>query len=110
MTPDSELRSGLANLLYRRSEGNPLFMVAALEHSVEQGSLVTEDGQLQLRIPLNQLDLGIPQSLKRILEAQIDHLETEERLSTSSPCWAIAWKWGIRSRAGCHSSITKWSK
>jgi predicted ATPase/DNA-binding winged helix-turn-helix (wHTH) protein len=79
MTPDSEFRSDLANLLYRRSEGNPLFMVAALEHSVEQGSLVTEDGQLQLRIPLDQLDLDIPQSLKRILEAQIDHLETEER-------------------------------
>jgi hypothetical protein len=79
MTPDLQLRSGLASLLFRRSEGNPLFVVAALEHSVEQGALVSEDGQLQLRIPLDQLDLDIPQSLKRILEAQIDHLETEER-------------------------------
>ncbi len=74
MTPDLQLRSGLASLLFRRSEGNPLFVVAALEHSVEQGALVSEDGQLQLRIPLDQLDLDIPQSLKRILEAQIDIL------------------------------------
>lgn len=24
--------------------------------------------------------------------------------------YATAWKWGIRSRVGCHSSIIKWSK
>ncbi len=66
-------------LLYRRSEGNPLFMVAALEHSLEQGLLVNSEGQLRLSTPLDQFDLDIPQSLRRILEAQIDRLESGER-------------------------------
>jgi DNA-binding winged helix-turn-helix (wHTH) protein/tetratricopeptide (TPR) repeat protein len=79
MIPQEDLRSALAMLLYRRSEGNPLFMVAALEHSFEQGLLVNEEGQLRLSTPLDRLDLDIPQSLKRTLEAQIDHLNTQER-------------------------------
>jgi DNA-binding winged helix-turn-helix (wHTH) protein/tetratricopeptide (TPR) repeat protein len=79
MTSQQELRSGLANLLYSRSEGNPLFMVAALEHSLEKGLLVIEDGELRLSTALDQLDLDIPLSLKRVLEVQIDNLETEER-------------------------------
>ncbi|WP_255462334.1 hypothetical protein [Granulicella sp. WH15] len=79
MTSQQELRSGLAKLLYSRSEGNPLFMVAALEHSLEKGLLMIEDGELRLRTALDQLDLDIPLSLKRVLEVQIDNLETEER-------------------------------
>jgi DNA-binding winged helix-turn-helix (wHTH) protein len=79
VSADSDLREGLAKLLYRRSEGNPLFMVAALEHSIEQGFLQQEDGRLRLGTPLDQLDLDIPQNLRTIIEAQIHHLGTEER-------------------------------
>ncbi|WP_158792042.1 AAA family ATPase [Granulicella sp. L60] len=79
MAPQPDVRTDLATLLYRRSEGNPLFMVAALEHSFEQGLLVSTEGRLQLSIPFDRLALDIPQSLKRILEAQLDNLGTEER-------------------------------
>jgi DNA-binding winged helix-turn-helix (wHTH) protein/tetratricopeptide (TPR) repeat protein len=79
LTAQGDLRSHLVNLLYRRSEGNPLFMVAALEHSFEQGLLIVEDGQLRLTIPLDELAFDIPRSLRRIIEAQIDHLETTGR-------------------------------
>ncbi len=75
----SDLRNGLAELLYRRSEGNPLFMVAALEHSFEQRLLFEEDGRLHLRSPLDQLVLDIPQSLRSMIEAQVDRLSAEER-------------------------------
>ncbi len=44
LSADSDLRSRLAGLLYQRSEGNPLFMVAALEHSLEKGLLQEENG------------------------------------------------------------------
>jgi DNA-binding winged helix-turn-helix (wHTH) protein len=77
MSADTELRNGLANLLYRRSEGNPLFMVAALEHSVEQGLLHDRDGQLCLATPIDKLALDIPRSLRAIIEAQIGHLSAE---------------------------------
>lgn len=79
MYQNSELRDRLANLLYRRSEGNPLFMVAALEHIVEQGLLHDRDGKLCLGIPIDKLDLDIPRSLRTIIEAQIGHLSAEGR-------------------------------
>jgi DNA-binding winged helix-turn-helix (wHTH) protein len=79
MYAHSELRDRLANLLYRRSEGNPLFMVAALEHIIEQGLLHDRDGQLCLGTQINRLDLDIPRSLRTIIEAQIGHLSAEGR-------------------------------
>ena len=79
VSTDSELQQHLAKVLIRRSEGNPLFMVAALEHSVEQGLLQDRDGRLSLIKPVDKLDLSIPRSLRAILEAQIGHLSTEAR-------------------------------
>lgn len=79
LSTGSDLRNGLAELFYRRSEGNPLFMVAALEHSFEQRLLFEEGGQLHLRTPLDQLDLDIPQSLRSMIEAQINRLSAEEK-------------------------------
>lgn len=79
ISAEGDLRNALADLIYRRSEGNPLFMVAALEHSFEQGLLFEEGGQLRLKTPLDQLDLDIPQSLRLMIEAQLDRLSAEER-------------------------------
>jgi DNA-binding winged helix-turn-helix (wHTH) protein len=79
VSAESELRDCLAELLYRRSEGNPLFMVAALEHSVEQGFLHDRDGQLYLGTLIDNLDLDIPRSLRTMIEAQIGHLSAEGR-------------------------------
>jgi DNA-binding winged helix-turn-helix (wHTH) protein len=79
VSAESGLRNRLAELLYRRSEGNPLFMVAAIEHSVEQGFLDARDGQLHLGSPIYKLDFDIPRSLRTIIEAQIGHLGTEGR-------------------------------
>ena len=76
---DSELSSRFASLLYRRSEGNPLFMVAALEHGVEQGLLHAGDGRLRLGAALDRLDVGIPRSLRTMIEAQLGHLSLEAR-------------------------------
>lgn len=79
MSADGELQDRLAKLPYRRSEGNLLFMVAALEHRFEQGLLHEKDDQLRLRTSLDQLDLDIQQNLRTIIETQIDHLGAEER-------------------------------
>src|SRR5579884_1045545 len=79
ITLESSLKGGLAQLLSRRSEGNPLFLVATLEHCFEQGLLTREHGELRLTVPLDQIGLDIPRSLRRIIEFQIDHLEAKER-------------------------------
>lgn len=79
ITLENSSKGGLSQLLYRRSEGNPLFLVATLEHCIEQGLLTRQHGELRLTVPLDQIDLDIPRSLRRIIESQIDHLDAKER-------------------------------
>src|SRR5271165_421278 len=55
---------GLAGLLYRHSEGNPLFMVAALTHLRERGVIAVEDGEWQLTVPLEGIDVQAPDTLR----------------------------------------------
>jgi predicted ATPase len=70
---------GFAELIYRRSEGNPLFMMAALDHMTEHGSIAREGGRLVLKVPLQEIDLGVPETLRQMIETQIDHLTAEEQ-------------------------------
>ena len=80
------LPEGLAELLYRHSEGNPLFMVAALDHMTERGFLSRENGRWKLEVALDEIALEVPQKLRRMIEAQIDGLTPERQrvLETAS--------------------------
>ena len=84
--PGQGVTESFAELIYRRSEGNPLFMTAALDHMTEHGSIVREGGSWRLKVPLQEIDLGVPESLRQMIEAEIDHLTTEEQrvLETAS--------------------------
>ena len=75
----AHLPEGLAGLLYRHSEGNPLFMQAALDHLTQQGLLTREPGHWHLQVPLAEIDLGVPESLRQMIDAQIVRLPPEEQ-------------------------------
>ncbi len=77
--PGSPLPDGLAELVYRHSEGNPLFMVAALDHMTERSLISLENGSWQLRMPLTQIDLSVPENLRQMIEAQIERLAVAEQ-------------------------------
>jgi len=68
-----------ARLIHRRSEGNPLFIVAALDNMTRKGLIAREDGAVQLLVSLEELDVGVPNSLAKMIEAQIERLSAEER-------------------------------
>ncbi len=70
---------GLAKLIYHHSEGNPLFMVATLDHMTEKGLVFKDSGVWKLRVPLEEVALAAPEKLRRMIEAQIDRLSTEQR-------------------------------
>jgi predicted ATPase/DNA-binding winged helix-turn-helix (wHTH) protein len=70
---------GLSALLHRHSEGNPLFMVAALDHMTKRALISRENGSWQLHVPLAQIDLAVPDDLRRMIEAQIERLSPEEQ-------------------------------
>jgi len=76
--PDASQLNSLAGLLHRHSEGNPLFMVAALEHLTERGFVSRENGRWQLRGPVEEIDLEVPESLRQMIEIQIDRLSEPE--------------------------------
>jgi len=75
----ASLPEGLASLLYRRSEGNPLFMVTALDDMTERGLISRNKECWQLERALKGIDLEVPKSLQQMIEAQIDRLSTEEK-------------------------------
>jgi DNA-binding winged helix-turn-helix (wHTH) protein/tetratricopeptide (TPR) repeat protein len=75
----ASLPDGLANLLYKQSEGNPLFMVAALNHMIERDLITREKGSWRLRVAPQRIELEVPDSLEQMIEAQIDRLSPEEQ-------------------------------
>jgi DNA-binding winged helix-turn-helix (wHTH) protein/tetratricopeptide (TPR) repeat protein len=69
----------LAALLYRRSEGNPLLMVAAVEHLSERGLIFRKHGGWRSKGALGEVDLGVPENLRRMIEDRIERLSAEEQ-------------------------------
>ena len=69
----------LSPMIHRRSEGNPLFMTAMLDHLAQTGVLSRANGTWKLMKPLDQIDPGVPETLKQMLDLQLGHLTQEER-------------------------------
>ena len=93
-----ELPVGLAELVYRHSEGNPLFMTAIVSDLLKSGLLVKEEGAWRLTARLTQIVPGVPETLQQMLEIQAEHLsEAEQRVLKSASiagrrfsAWAVA--------------------
>jgi tetratricopeptide (TPR) repeat protein len=78
-SPGIAVPDGLGAVVYRRSEGNPLFMTAALDHLTEAGFIARESDGWRLTRPLQDLQLGVPERLRQLIGAQIDRLPAEEQ-------------------------------
>ena len=71
--------TGLADLIYRHTEGNPLFMVTLLEHLLQRDLLSKTDGTWQLHAPLDTIEFEVPETLREMIEARIGRLSAEEQ-------------------------------
>ncbi len=69
----------LAELIYRHSEGNPLFMVSILEHLRERSLIAVDNGTWQIKAPLESIHLETPESLRQMIELQIEQLSADEQ-------------------------------
>lgn len=74
-----DLPSGLAGVIHRHSDGNPLFMTAMLDHLAQGGLLTQASGRWTMTAPLEQVDPGVPETLKRMLEMQLQHASDGEQ-------------------------------
>ena len=78
-SPASRPPPGLSELVHRHSEGNPLFMVTALEHMAKRRLLTRVDGRWQLQRPLEQIEFEVPDDLRHMIEAQLERLSAQEQ-------------------------------
>ncbi len=69
----------LAELIYRHSGGNPLFMVSILDHLRERSLIAVDNGTWQIKAPLESILLETPESLRQMIELQIEQLSADEQ-------------------------------
>jgi predicted ATPase len=69
----------LARLVHQRTEGNPLFMVTLVDSWRTQGILLEQDGVWALAAPVEALHYSVPDSLRQMIDRQLDWLSAEEQ-------------------------------
>jgi len=96
--PGDGLPEGMARLIYRHSEGNPLFMTVIVADLAKNGFLPGNEGHPERAVLLKSIELGVPETLQQMIEMQVDQLsEQEQRVVKSASvagqrfsAWAIA--------------------
>jgi predicted ATPase/DNA-binding winged helix-turn-helix (wHTH) protein len=109
------LPPGLAGFVHRRSEGNPLFAIAILEHLISQEFLVRTKspgpslgpspgpdadpiGSWTQRAPFEEMEAGVPDGLARMIELEVERLSPSEQslleagslVPVAFPAWSVA--------------------
>jgi predicted ATPase len=90
----------LVAFMYKRSEGNPLFVIAMLEHLIAQRYLVREgiDPAWKQGAPFPEMDPDLPDELSQMIELEIERLspgdqrllEAGSLIDVAFPAWAVA--------------------
>ena len=69
----------LARVLHRCTDGNPLFLVAAIDDLTGQGQLREVDGQWRLAVPPDAIALEAPDTLWHLVDKQAERLTADEQ-------------------------------
>lgn len=77
--PSHRFPEGLATLLYQRTEGNPLFMINVLEYLVNEEVIVFRDDVWDLVVDLEEVELGVPENVRNLIEKHVERLTPEEQ-------------------------------
>ncbi|HSF24671.1 MAG TPA: AAA family ATPase [Blastocatellia bacterium] len=77
--PNNGFPAQLAGLIHERAEGNPLFMVNAVDYLVSEGLIGEHEGHWELIIEIQKVELGVPDSIKQMIERQFERLDPEQQ-------------------------------
>jgi predicted ATPase len=77
--PANSLPTELAQLIYRRTDGNPLFIVNVVEDLIAQGVIGQREGQWELGATLEDIEVGVPESIQQMIAQQLERLSAEEQ-------------------------------
>lgn len=77
--PGAPFIAELAGWLTRRTDGHPLFVTAVLNDWIQRGLLAVDEGVWRFNVPIESLAGGIPDSVRQIIEGQLDRLSPSDR-------------------------------
>ena len=77
--PRHELPRALAELLYQRTDGNPFFLVNAVDYLQAEGLIANLNSRWCLTVPLGELEVGVPESIRQMIEKQIERVNREQQ-------------------------------
>ncbi len=73
------LASGLADRIFARTGGQPLFVASLVDHLIAQRTIVAIDGLWQVEFEEAISQFSMPRDLREMIMRQVDQLTTEER-------------------------------
>jgi predicted ATPase len=77
--PGSVVATQLARGLFQYTDGHPLFMVQTVEAWLQQGWVAEVDGHWAVTAAPAEVDAGVPESLRQMIEQQLDRCRPEEQ-------------------------------
>ncbi len=77
--PGNDFPTGLAQLIHQRTEGNPLFIVNVVDYLLDRKTIVEVGGRWKLRVELAEVEVGVPENIRHLIEKQIERLNDEEQ-------------------------------
>ena len=77
--PGHAFPANFAELIYSRTEGNPLFMADLLRYLRERGILAEVDGQWRVNQELPTLWQELPASVRSMIERKLERLNEDDR-------------------------------
>jgi predicted ATPase len=77
--PHSVFPTRLAEVLHRRTEGNPLFVVSAIDDLVRQGAVLQVDEGWILQGDMERLGTEVPESVRHLVARQRERLQPDEQ-------------------------------
>ncbi len=77
--PANRFPAELARLIHERTEGNPLFMVNVVAYLVDEKIIAEYEGHWQLQVELDEVELGVPENIRYLIEKHIERLSEKEQ-------------------------------
>jgi DNA-binding winged helix-turn-helix (wHTH) protein/tetratricopeptide (TPR) repeat protein len=69
----------LVRLIHQRTEGNALFMINLVDYLVAEESIRQHDNEWELVAAIERVDVAVPESIKQMIEKQVDHLNATDQ-------------------------------
>jgi len=77
--PANRFPRGLARLVHERTDGNPLYMVNVVDYLVTEGLIVKYQDRWDLVVEIEKVKVGVPDSVKQMIDKQVDHLDVDSQ-------------------------------